>query len=165
MSVLSRHHFIPKFYLESFVNDDGHFYVFDKQNPKKILRKSPKQVCYESNRNSFFGVENIPIPFLETKSYSYFDNLHATIFKQLLGNKIEGNYWTTENTHMIEFFIPFLFWRNPANDNLFDHFISKMERLEDLNLVIYNGNTDEIINDLSFHKKILEIVTLRKVLG
>ena len=162
MSKSSRHHFIPKFYLENFVNPDNHFFVYDKQNPSNIFRKSPKQVCYETNRNSFFGKDNIPIPYLEAKTYSYFDNLHAPVFNKLLSNVIDNGYWTTENTHTIEFFIPFLFWRNPLNDILFDNFIDTLERLEDLNLVIFNGNTNEIINDISFHKKILKNSDFKK---
>ncbi len=155
MSKSSRHHFIPQFYLENFVNPDNHFFVFDKQNPKKILRRSPKQVCYETDRNSFFGKSNIPIPYLEEKSYRYFDNFHAPIFKNLCNNEVDHNYWSVQNVQILEFFIPFLFWRNPLNDNLFEDFIQKLNKLEELNLVIYNGITNEVIDDDKFHKEIL----------
>lgn len=163
MSKSSRHHFIPKFYLENFVNPDNHFFVYDKQNPNKIFRKSPKQICYETHRNSLFGKANIPIPYLEEKFYGYFDNLHAPIFKSLCNDKVNTNYWTVKNVQTIEFFIPFLFWRNPTNDNLFDDFIQQLDKLEDLNLVIYNGITNEVIEDDKFHKEILGNSDFKKV--
>lgn len=162
MSKSSRHHFIPKFYLENFANSDNHFFVYDKEKPNKIFRKSPKQVCYESNRNSFFGKDNIPSPYLEEKTYSHFDNIHAPIFKNLRFDIVDENYWTKKNVQTIELFIPFLFWRNPVNDHLFENFINQLNKLEDLNLVIYDGSTNKIIDDVEFHRKILDNSDFKK---
>ena len=162
MSKSKRHHFIPKYYLNNFTNEDNTFYIFDKKYPKKILRRSPKQVCYQDHRNSFFGKSNIPNPYLEEKVYGFFDNKHAQIFNELCNNIIDLEYWSKDRVHVLEYFIPFIYWRNPINDQDFDNILNSMESLHELDLTISNGVNGDEIDDLDFHKEILKTPDFRK---
>ena len=162
MSISKRHHFIPKYYLNNFTNEDNTFYIFDKKNPKKILRRSPKQVCFEDHRNSMFGKSNIPHPYLEEKVYGFFDNKHAQVFNELCNNKVDLEYWSIDRVHVLEYLIPFMYWRNPKNDQEFDNIINSMKSLHELDLTISNGNSGDEIDDLEFHKEILNTPDFRK---
>lgn len=163
MSNSKRHHFIPKYYLNNFTNNDNIFYVFDKKYPNKILSGSPKQVCYENHRNSLFGKSNIPHPYLEEKVYGFFDNKHAQVFSEFCNEIVDQRYWSVERVKVLEFFVPFLFWRNPVNDEAFDDIINLMDSLHDLDLTISNGVTGLEIDDLEFHKEIIRTSDFKKV--
>jgi hypothetical protein len=163
VSISKRHHFIPKYYLNNFTNENNTFFVFDKKHPKKILSRSPKQVCYENHRNSIFGKSNIPHPYLEEEVYSFFDNNHAQIFYEFCNEVVDLKYWSKERVQILEFFVPFLYWRNPKNDQDFDTILDSMNSLHDLDLTISNGVSGDEIVDLEIHKEILNTPDFRKV--
>ncbi|MBT0813023.1 DUF4238 domain-containing protein [Litoribacter ruber] len=158
MSKSVRHHFVPQFYLRNFLSErSGSFFVYDKKGKgNKISVKSPKQVCYENHRNSFFGKENIPVPFLEEKTYTIFDRKHSESINFLAKTNDFEEIWTKNNVENIEFFISLLHWRLPSSDSKLDHKIKVAERVEDFGLTISTRKSQKIINDLSFHKEILQ---------
>jgi hypothetical protein len=54
MSVTKRHHYIPEFFIKDYVGDDKMVSVYNKITGKlDNLIKSPKQVFFEWNRNTF----------------------------------------------------------------------------------------------------------------
>lgn len=163
MSISRRHHFIPKYYLNNFTNNDNKFFVFDKKYPNKIVSRSPKQVCYENHRNSLFGKSNIPDPYLEEKVYGSLDNKHAKVFYEYCNEVFDLKYWSEERAKVLEFFVPLLFWRNPTNDELFDEIINSMSSLHDLDLTISSEVDGNEIDDQEFHKEILSNPDFKKV--
>ncbi len=47
LNITKRHHYIPEFFIEGFVGEDGKLAVFNKETGKlDKLRKSPKQVFF-----------------------------------------------------------------------------------------------------------------------
>lgn len=54
MTLSKRHHYLPQFYIKGFVGNDGKVAVYNKEKDKiDKIRKSPKQLFYEYNRNTF----------------------------------------------------------------------------------------------------------------
>ena len=107
-----RHHYVPEFYLRGFTNEDGYFYVFDKQT-EKIRKAYPKEYFYGWNRNTgSIGEEKSTL--LESM-YGYFESTiapHYEAFKETtnLSEVDIGSFF-----HVLRF-IHFLYWRIPEND-------------------------------------------------
>jgi hypothetical protein len=82
MNISSRHHYLPVFFLDGFVNEVGEFYIFNKQKyilPNKTF--SPKSHFFEWDRNNV-NIDGVETDFIE-KLYSHLDNTCAPTFKKL----------------------------------------------------------------------------------
>ena len=128
MSISSRHHYIPIFFLKGFTNDRGEFFVFDKQRDM-LLNKPfrPKSYFYEQNRNTL-NIEGEETDFIE-KIYSKIDTLCASTFNKLQ-NPIREKLNYSDLWKIITF-INVLNWRTPHIDK---HFKTYLESLNSFSL-------------------------------
>jgi hypothetical protein len=144
-----KHHYIPKFYLKGFTNENGTFAVYDKLTGRiKKGEHFPDSHFFEFNRNTL-EIEGNKTDFLETKLYSKLDDDLAPFFQKIRESDIQ--YLTFENLFPIKMFISFLFWRIPRNDQLIQD-ILKDEKLSNQNLFYQKRDTNESISEEEFNK-------------
>ncbi len=127
MSISSRHHYIPIFFLKGFTNDKGEFFVFDKQK-NMLLNKPfrPKSYFYEPNRNTV-NIEGEETDFIE-KVYSKIDTLCASTFNKLQ-NPIREKLNHSDLWKIITF-INVLNWRTPHIDQHFNTYLETLSSNE-----------------------------------
>ena len=113
----SRHHYIPRFLIEGFTNDEGLLYVFDKKK-NKILKtpQAPKGIFYERDRNTFELKQGQESSILEDTLYARIDNDASKIIKYFQNENLTKIDFTIENTAQFLFFLIALFWRIPYTD-------------------------------------------------
>lgn len=87
-----RHHYVPKFLLEHFVDDGGMLHVFDKQHPERgVFKSPPKNVFLErdfnttldSNRERDYRIEN---------EFSQIEGLASQIITKVIHASQEGKF-------------------------------------------------------------------------
>lgn len=109
-----KHHYLPRYYLRGFVDSEGCFFVYDKQNDK-ILPKplTPDVTFFENNLNT--------VIFPNGKRSDFLENLYTEIENQSWGalNKIRSSNRKTpiqllDRMHLFSFLL-FLHWRLPSN--------------------------------------------------
>jgi hypothetical protein len=116
-----RHHYIPQFFIKGFTGEDGKLSVFDKtKGTIDKIRKSPKQIFFERNRNSF-NINGNETDFLE-KIYQFGESKFADTYKKLNGisEKIE---FTAYDILHLSLFISEIYWRIPIQDKLFSEYM------------------------------------------
>jgi hypothetical protein len=122
MSLSTRHHYIPIFYLKGFLNNNNEFAIFDKK--RKVLKKgyfSPKSHFFEDNRNTLIDSEGELCDSLE-QLYMEYDTKMSKLFERLRLDT-EGSYFLNSmNIQELKFFIAQMFWRIPESDSLFERF-------------------------------------------
>lgn len=117
-SISSEHHYLPKFYLKGFTDQNRQFAVYNYAT--KEIKKgmhSPRSHFYIEDRNSIFtGVKKID--YVE-EAYSFWDNIHAKILQKIINSSHEVNLDEVDLFHLREF-VSQIFWRIPANDKLYE---------------------------------------------
>ena len=116
----TNHHYIPKYFTDGFLDDDGLLFVYDKQKDRiKLNKQGSKGVFFAINRNSSdFGLEK-PISIMED-AYGVFDNIAPAAIKLLRSNiQLSDNTRIDLHAHLNTLIID-LYWRNINNDQLFD---------------------------------------------
>ncbi|RZA01427.1 MAG: DUF4238 domain-containing protein [Sphingobacteriaceae bacterium] len=122
----TKHHYLPKYYVDGFLASDGLLDIYDKERDKiKRERKGSKGVFFEHYRNSTdFGFDK-PISLFE-EAYSAIDNLIPAAIKLLRSESASiSNEIFVELMAHIDVFIIDLFWRNINTDSLFDEMYEK----------------------------------------
>lgn len=117
MNKSKRHHYLPIFFINGFTGKDGKISVFDKEKGAiDKIRKSPKQIFFEWNRNSF-DINGNETDFLE-RVYQFGESKFAETYKKLNGisEKIE---LTTFDILHLTLFISEIYWRIPIRDKIF----------------------------------------------
>lgn len=115
MTKSERHHYIPEFFIKGFVGDDGKVSVFDKTKGEILsLRKSPKQVLFEWNRNTF-NVNGTETDFIENL-YQFGENKFAPTYKKLT-EKLEPLKIEAYDLFHLFLFIATVHWRVPNQDD------------------------------------------------
>lgn len=124
----SRHHYIPQFLLNGFVNSNGNLYVFDKQKDR-ILNKSssPKSIFFERDRNTVEITETIDSSIIEDVLYSKIDSQSSKVVKYFQQESLEKINFEVENTAHFEFFLIDLFWRIPKTDFAVEDLMNRSE--------------------------------------
>lgn len=125
--------------------------VFNKETGKlDNSRKSPKQVFFEWNRNTFKinGKEN---DFVENL-YQFGETKFSETYRKITGNQETFEFSTYEALHLM-YFISGLHWRVPNQDVEFLDHISKITP-EDSILQIQNKNTGESVSQKLFSELI-----------
>jgi hypothetical protein len=113
-----RHHYIPEFFIKGFTGEDGKISVFNKEKGIiEKLRKSPKQIFFEWNRNSF-NINGNETDFLE-KIYQFGESKFADTYKKLNGSSEKIEFTTYDILHLT-LFICEIYWRIPINDKVFN---------------------------------------------
>lgn len=143
MEITKRHHYIPKFFIKGFSGEDGLLAVFNKENGKlDNLRKSPKQIFFEWNRNTFNinGEEN---DFLE-KLYQFGESKFSKTYRSIIEREEEKELSLYELFHLM-YFISEIHWRVPNQDKEFINYIKQLtpEKLSLKFGKIENGKTSQ----------------------
>lgn len=108
----SRHHYIPRFIVARFCNDNGKTFLFEKK--KNLIREvSPKQVFFGWDRNTF-DYKGEQIDNVE-KFYADLDSMFANILSEIEGKE---DISSTEMMYLV-FLANSLKWRVPASDKSF----------------------------------------------
>ena len=113
----SRHHYIPQFLLNGFVNSDKLLYIYDKQKDV-ILKKPrpPKAVFFENERNTVDLDSSTKTSIIEDLIYTQIDNKTSEIIKKYQTDELSKIDFNTEDTATFLFFLITLFWRIPKTD-------------------------------------------------
>jgi len=114
MTLSKRHHYLPQFYIKGFVGNDGKVAVFNKDLGKiENLRKSPKQIFFEWNRNTF-EIKGNKSDFIE-KLHTFGENKFAPTYKKLTEN-IEDINLTGYDVFQLMLFIATIYRRIPEQN-------------------------------------------------
>lgn len=151
MNITKRHHYIPEFFIKGFVGDDKMVSIFNKETGKlDKIRKSPKQVFFEWNRNTFKinGEDN---DFVE-KLYQFEETQFSETYKKIIGNQDIFEFNTFEKLHLM-YFISQLHWRLPSQDIEFLDHINKLNS-EDSILLIRDKDSGENVSQKLFNELI-----------
>lgn len=119
-NISSRHHYLPKFLIKGFVNNDEEVFVYDKTK-QKILGKTfpPKSIFWEKDRNTLeFDTGKSSI--IEEDTYAKIDNIGNEAVSFLKTVDLSKSEISIEYIYKLQIFILNLFWRIPSTDNLFD---------------------------------------------
>lgn len=112
-----RHHYIPQFLTEGFVNERGMLYVYDKKKDC-ILRneRPPKSVFYEFDRNTITLKKGLTTSIIEDYLFSKIDNDASAIIRQYRDQNLKEIQFSIDDTAAILFFLINLFWRIPTTE-------------------------------------------------
>jgi len=115
MAISKRHHYIPRFLIQQFVDSDNKVWVYDKEKGKVWdIKQSSKSIFFEMNRNNF-EVDGEMVDDLE-RIYGEADNLLSKNLKKVLSTDSEVK--EDELLNLI-FFVTLTKWRIPASDEKF----------------------------------------------
>jgi len=146
----SVHHYIPKYFNDGFLDDDGLMFVYDKQQDRiKLNKQGSKGVFFEINRNNVdLGLES-PVSIME-QAYAVFDRLIPASIK-LLRSDIELAAAMRIDLHAhLNIFIIDLYWRNINNDHLFD----ALYDLADLTMTGPDGPINLSADEMEYFKQV-----------
>jgi Protein of unknown function (DUF4238) len=112
----TNHHYIPKFFIDGFLNDKGLLWCYDKINDRiKKNPKSSKGVFFEKNRNNI-NINGAIHSFFED-AYTVSDNISPLAIKILRREAIDQQLFS-ELSHHFNVFLNNLYWRSPNVDLL-----------------------------------------------
>jgi hypothetical protein len=143
----SRHHYIPQFLLNGFVNSDKQLYIYDKQKDE-ILKKPrpPKAVFFENDRNTIELDNSTKTSIIEDLIYKQIDNKTSEIVKEYQTTELSKIDFKTEDTAIFIFFLITLFWRIPKTDYA-------ASKIMDRSKISASGIDTEVLrNDLAYRK-------------
>ena len=149
-----RHHYIPRFYLKGFCNENDLLAVYDKK--RKTLKNgyySRKSHFFEFNRNTLKDAEGQETDFLENL-YEQYDNQLSNLFEIFRENQENKNILTARNIQELKLFIAMMFWRVPATDHLVDSFFHG-KKLNDIGIVIKSKLTNKSVRNDKIENRIL----------
>lgn len=116
----SRHHYIPKYFIDGFLNQKQELWVYDKKQGKIQNKTRPsKSIFFEEHRNSVDLGFKKPLSIFED-AYSVMDNILPPAIRILRGDAAFSPEMFTELTAHLNVFITDLFWRNINTDELFN---------------------------------------------
>jgi hypothetical protein len=158
----SRHHYIPKFMLKEFTNDNGKLWVYNKK--KDLIEpkaKSPKSVFFEWDRNSTFLGKNKYV-WLE-ELYSGLDDSMVKTYRKIIQTSEQVQ---NEREHInlaldIIIFVNFIRWRVPARDKIVFEIYDKHE-IGELSLKTINKTTGEEIKNEELNQFLKNLDVFRK---
>lgn len=154
MSNSKRHHFIPKFFIKGFTGPDGKVAVFNKiKNELDPIRKSPRQIFFEWNRNTF-QVNGEKTDYVE-KLYQFTEDQFAPLYKKIIRKDYKIR---TQDFFPIIHFIGNCHYRVPSQDDSAEQRIFNSTNQELFLKILKKGSNEEapkemyerIRNDKSF---------------
>ena len=109
-----KHHYLPRHYLRGFVNSEGCFFIYDKQNDK-ILPKplTPDAAFFENNLNTVTLPKGEVSDFLES-FYTDIENQSWGPLDKILGSSSKTPIQLLDKMNLFLFLL-FLHWRLPSN--------------------------------------------------
>lgn len=154
MSNSRRHHYIPKFYLKGFCNQNDLLAVYDKK--RKILKKgyySRKSHFFEYDRNLIKSAEGEETDFLESL-YEQYDNQLSNLFEIFREHREDKDILNAHNIQELKLFIAMMFWRVPTTDHLVDNFF-RNKTLKDIGFVIKSKLTNKPVQNDEIENRIM----------
>lgn len=145
MNNSKRHHYIPKFFIKNFTDEDGKLFVYNKEKDTILKNKqSPKGIFFENNRNTvdFSGhkLDNLE------QFYSELDSKIAIDYLNIIKNKTV----TPEELTSLIFLVNLLKWRVPKSDLQFNKLKNDLSKEElAIKIQIKNQNNDTAKNTIS----------------
>jgi len=153
MNFPKRHHYLPKYYLKGFLNNENTFAIYDKK--REVLKQNyynSKSHFFEFERNNIEGINGNSIDALE-QLYSRYDNDMSELFQLIQEKNNVNTIITASNIQKLKTFISMMYWRIPETDKLYDKFF-KGKTFKDIGFSIRNkdtGESNEIISHRIFH--------------
>jgi len=115
----SRHHYIPQFYIKGFTDSQELLYVYKKTRDCIERNKGAKGVFYKKDPNTIIhNCEHISI--IEDYTFSKTDDSLAKMFAPIGVLPNDGSLMNDTNRAVVKAMIVELFWRNPANDPIYN---------------------------------------------
>ena len=149
MNITKRHHYIPEFWIKGFVGEDGFVSVFNKDKGElEKTRKSPKQIFFEWNRNSF-NIKGEKNDFIE-KAYQLGESKFSKTYNKIIEKQEQIELSPYEILHLM-YFISEIHWRVPSQDENADDYINKMALGKSI-LQVKDKITGENISEEKFSK-------------
>lgn len=144
MTISKRHHFIPKFFIKGFTGSDGKLAVFNKtKNQLESSRKSPKQIFYEWNRNTF-EVNGEETDYVENL-YKFSEDQFAPLHKKIISKDYKIQ---TEEFFPIIHFLGICHYRVPSQDERAENKIKNSTNDELFFKILKKGSNEEASKDL-----------------
>ena len=134
-NISRRHHYLPRFYINSFVDPDGKLYAYNKST-STIKSKSPKQVYFEWNRN-IIEVKGQDNDFIE-KLYGSVEASFAEFYNKMIHEMDFSMY----NMLYLVLFIQTIYNRNPKMDSKIGKYLSEFEKRQTI-LIVKGGEGNE----------------------
>lgn len=138
-----KHHYLPRFYLKGFTNNENEFYVFDKVK-EEIRISTPDNSFYEKYRNTAYGKDNVAKTNILEDIYARYDSRASSVFKEVRNSKLNDPVLTPHNLTILRLFVINLFWRIPSHDKLLDLLIDT-NSFKDLGFQFVNKTTGKPI--------------------
>lgn len=136
-----RHHYIPKFFIKNFTDEDGKLFVYNKEKDTILKNKqSPKGIFFENNRNTV-NFSGHKLDNLE-QFYSDLDSKMATDYLNVIKNKTV----TPEELTSLTFLANLLKWRVPKSDLKFNELKSHLSK-EELAIKIQINNQNKAVDE------------------
>lgn len=112
-----RHHYIPKFLIKEFTNENNMLFVYDKNKDQiSKLPRSPKSIFFENHRNTIKVNDRKSSSILEDQLFQKIDDDSSNFIQRLQKEDINEDFFYTDNLAQLQFFIINLFWRIPKSD-------------------------------------------------
>jgi hypothetical protein len=171
LTLSQRHHYIPEFYIKGFVGDDGKVSVYNKELGKiDSIKKSPKQVFFEWNRNTY-NVHGNETDFVE-KLYQFGESKFSPVYKKLT-ERLEQIDLTAKDLFQLMLFISNIHWRVPTQDAETSSYVKNLTPENSLfkvrNKITGENVTEElfdrIINEPSFIASYRIVMAMKDYLG
>lgn len=143
MGQSKKHHYIPRFYLNGFVDEAGKFFIYDKITDK-IWQSTPANSFAENRRNTgtieHQVTKEVFFSDLPEEMITHFDTRAATVFNIIRNSQPEDSVLNEERIYILRMFILSLFWRTPINDSLRKKIIQD-QSFEELGFGIFDSKT------------------------
>lgn len=145
--ISKRHHYIPKFLIKEFSDEQGLLYIYDKTKDKFLDNKrSPKSIFFENDRNTIVYEKSKKTSLIEDDFFMNLDNISAKTITTLQKEKNNKELLNVDNLALLDFFIINLFWRLPLTDFAVKDLIQRAE------IKSTGIEPDEIKNDSGWNK-------------
>lgn len=120
MSIPSKHHYIPQFFIRGFAGADKWYHCYDKQTARINPISSSKGMFYEKDRYTITA-GTVTDNSIEKVVYKHYDdNLHPTHIKELQSKPVTPDLLTKEYVRTLIDFALVLYWRIPESDKLYE---------------------------------------------
>jgi len=152
-STMSKHHYLPQFYLRGFTNGDGLFMIYlvneqrFKQNGKLF---SPASHFFLPDDNTII-IDGVRDDFLE-ENYSRTEGYVAKAIDKI--KAVDQNFGidATEIV-LLQYFAAELFWRLPAHRNIIDE-VNNIESLNKLGVAVISKKTLRPVSSAEFDRMV-----------
>lgn len=155
-----KHHYLPRFYLNGFTDNQNEFYVFDKVK-EKIRKSKPDNSFYEKYRNTAYGKDRVAKTNILEDMYARYDNRASMVFKEVRNSKLNDPVLTPHNLTILRLFIINLFWRIPSHDKLLD-FLIDTNSFKELGFEFVNKSNEGSVGK-DFEEDLKKIEAWRKM--